>query len=162
MEVIFSSSILYFWFGSLSFNLKFQEDPISGCWDIQLWYFEVVFHWRSSSFQAFLIQNWSPEIKFTIWGRFDQWLLIYSTFNTFRVSSIKDHLHFKYFWFWLSPLNLSLYLEEDPISGCWCIQLWRVWCRLPLDIIFILSIFFGPLSLSLKLEDDSISGCWDI
>jgi hypothetical protein len=34
---------------------------------------------RSFWFQAFLV--WSPELKFKIWGRSDQWLLIYSAFN---------------------------------------------------------------------------------
>ena len=52
---------LWFWFGPLSISLKFVEDLIIGCWDIQHLIFweclplEVVIHWRSSSFQAFFI-----------------------------------------------------------------------------------------------------------
>ena len=88
----------WFWVCPLSLSLKFKEDPISGCWDIQLLIFwgrlplEVVFHWRSSSFQAFFIFVWSPEFKFKIWGGSNEWLLRYSTFNILRSSSIGGRL----------------------------------------------------------------------
>ena len=92
---------------------------------------EIIFHWRSSSFQALLILVWSPELKFKIWGRSNQWLLRYSTFNILRSSSIGGCLYFKHFWFWFGPLSLSLKFEEDPISGCWDIPLLIFWGRLP-------------------------------
>ena len=83
----------------------------------------IAFHQRLSSFQAFLILVWSPELKFEISGRSIQWLPRYSTFYILRSSSIGGRLHFEHFWFWFSPMSLSSKFEEDPISGCWNIQL---------------------------------------
>ena len=80
------------WFGHLSLSLKFEYDPISCCWDIQLLIFwghlqlEVIF---ISSISIFV---WSPELKFKIWGGSDEWLLRYSTFNILRSSSIGGRL----------------------------------------------------------------------
>ena len=53
MEVVFILRICRIWFGYLSLSLKFEYDPISGYLDIPLLIFEVVFHWRSSSFEEF-------------------------------------------------------------------------------------------------------------
>ena len=80
---------IFFWFGPLSFSLKFEEDLISGCWDIQL----LIFLRLSSiegclHFNQFTILVWSLKLKFKIWGRSDQWLLRYSTFNILRSSSV--------------------------------------------------------------------------
>ena len=70
------------WFGHKSFSLKFGKDLTSGCWDISLLIFEVVFHWRSPSFETFIkIDEVTLKPEFKIWGRFDQWLLRYITFN---------------------------------------------------------------------------------
>ena len=41
--------------------------------------FEGLFHWRSSSFQTFLIFGFVPELQFKIAGSSNQWLLRYST-----------------------------------------------------------------------------------
>ena len=125
-----------FWFGPLSSGLKFEKDLASGYWDIQfliIWgrlLLEVVF--ISSIFNLV----WSPELKFQIWGRSDQWLLKYSTFNILRSSSIDGRLPFKHFWFWFGPLSLSLKFEENPTSGCWYIQVLIFWGLLPLEVIF--------------------------
>ena len=113
LEVLFnlrSSSFqpFLFWFGPLSLSLKFEKDPASGYWDIQLLIFwgclllEVVY-WRSFSFQAFFILVWSSELHFENWRRSDQWLLRYSTFNILRSSSNGGRLCFKHFYFGLVP-----------------------------------------------------------
>ena len=111
-EVIFhsrSSSIecrlhwnrIWLWYGPTSLCLKFEEDPISACWDIQIFIFsghvplEVVFYWRSSSFKRILTLVWSHERMFKIWGRSDQWLLRYSNFHILRSSSIRGCLPLK-------------------------------------------------------------------
>ena len=81
--------------------LKFEGDPISGFWDIQLWIFwghlplGDVFHWRSFSSKPFLTLFRSHEFMFKIWGRSNQWLLRYSTFHILRSSSIKGCLPLK-------------------------------------------------------------------
>ena len=36
LEIVFILKHLFFWFGPLSLCFKFEEDLISGCWDIQL------------------------------------------------------------------------------------------------------------------------------
>ena len=92
-----------FWlcFGPMSLYLKFEEDPISGCWDIQLFIFwghlplEVIFHWRLSSLKPFLSLVWSHELMFKIWGRSNQWLLRYSNFHILRSYSIRGCLPLK-------------------------------------------------------------------
>jgi hypothetical protein len=132
-----------FLFGPLSLVLKFEEDPMNGCWDIQLLIFwgrlplEVVF--ILSIYYFFL---WSPKLKFKIRGGSDEWLLRYSTFNILRSSSIGGHLHFKHIIFLFGLLSLSLKFFDDSMSGCWDIQLLIFWGRLPLDVVFISSIFY--------------------
>ena len=114
-------------------------------------FFEVVFHWRSSSFQAFAILIWSPAPKFEIWGSSDQWLLRYSKFDILR-SSIGGHLLFKHFQFWFGPLCLILKFEDNPIGGCWDIQLLIYWGHFPLEVVFISSILILTWSPEPKFE----------
>ena len=138
---------------------QFEEDPTIGCWDIQLLIFwghlllEVVY--ISSIFDMV----WSPELKFQIWGRSDQWLLRYSTFNILRSSSIGGHLCCKHIWFWFGPLSLSLKFEKDLISFCWDIQfLISRLSSIGVRLYFIhFGFWFGPLSFS--FEEDPTSGC---
>ena len=111
------------WFGPLSSGLKFENDPTTGYWEIQLLIF-----WGRLQLEVLFISSifdliWSPELKFQIWERSNQWLLRYSTFNNFRSSSIGGSLCFKHFLFWFGPLISGLKFEEYPISGCWDIQL---------------------------------------
>ena len=115
--------------------------------------------------QSILIVVWFPGHKFKIWGKSDQRLLRYSIFCNLRSSSIGGLFHLKLFLFQFVPLSLSFKFEENPMSGCWDIQLFIICGRLLLEVIFISSIFvfwFDPLSLSLKFEEDRIIGCWDI
>ena len=126
LEVVFISGIQFFWFCPLSLSLKFEEDLISGCWDIQL----LLFCGRLplSSFQAFLILVWSHELRSKIWGRFDQWLLSYSMqFIALSIfwgrPPLKVIFISSIFLFWFGPLSLCFIFEEDPIIGCWDIQL---------------------------------------
>ena len=97
-----------------------------------------MFHWRMSSLRAFWILVWYYDLQCKIWGKSDQLLLRYSTFNNLRSSFIGSYLHFKYFWFWFGPLSLSLNVNENPIRGCWDIQL------------FIFEFFFYFWSSSLQ------------
>ena len=107
--------------------------------DIQLLIF-----WGRLPSEVIYIFVWSPDIKFKIWGRSDQKLLRYSTFNILRSSSIEGHLHFKHFAFWFGPLALSFKFDNDLISGCFVIQILIFWGCLPLEVIFISCIFdFG-------------------
>ena len=136
---------------------------------------QVVFHWRSSSLKLFFTLVWSPMIMFNIWWRSDQWVLRYSIFPIFRSSSIGGHLPLKvvvietFFLLWFGPMSLYLKFEEDPISGCWDIQIfifwelfphrWGGWVvygqislrsssikgRLPLKVVFIGTFFYFGL-----------------
>ena len=108
---------------------------------------------------------WSSKLKFKIWVWSNKWLLRYSTFIVLRSSSIGGCLHKRIFKTWFGDLSLSLKVEYDPISGCGDIPLLIFWGRLPLKVIFLLSIckiWFGLLSLSFKFEHDPIIGYWDI
>ena len=76
LKVVFIETFFSFWFGPMSSCLKFEEDPISGCWDIQSSIFwgqlplEVVFIWRSSLFECRL--HWN---LFWLWfGPMSLWL----------------------------------------------------------------------------------------
>ena len=96
--------------------LKFEDDLISGCWDIQLFIFwghlplEVLFHWRPSSIAGLLHWNLSSSSSiegclhsnlFSLWFDLmslwsDQWLLRYSFFfYILSSSSIRGHLALK-------------------------------------------------------------------
>ena len=155
---------LWFWFGPLNLSLKFQKDLASGYWDIQLLIFwgclplEVIF-----IFSIFYLV-WSPELKFQIWERSDQWLLKYSTFKILRSSSIGGCLPFKLLILVHSP---SIKLQNWERSGQWllrysCLNILRSFSiggRLPFEDFWF---WFGPLSLSLRFEENLISGCWDI
>ena len=101
IEVRLNWNLIWLWYGPMSLCFKFEEDPISDCWDIQIFIFwghlplEVIFHWRSSPLKFFLTLFWSHEFRFKIWGRSDQWLLRYSNFHSFRSSSISGRLPLK-------------------------------------------------------------------
>ena len=60
LKIVFILRICKIWFGHLSSSLKFEYDPISGCWDIPLLIFGVVFQCRSSSFETFLHCSFVP------------------------------------------------------------------------------------------------------
>ena len=104
----------------MSITLKFEKDPISGCWDIPLLIFwgclpmEVVFvlsiflFW----FGALLILVWSTELKFQISERSDQWLLRYSTFNILRSSSIGGRLCI-FILVWSSKLKFKIWGKSE-------------------------------------------------
>ena len=107
LEVVFISRKFWFWYGRGSMNLKYKEDPISGCWDVQLLLFwgrlpssppsiNLKFKiWGRLHFKKFLTLVWSHMHKCKIWGISDQCLMRYSTFNILRSSSIGGRLHFK-------------------------------------------------------------------
>ena len=53
-------------------NLKFEEDPISSCWNIQLWYIlSTSSFWGRLHFKHFIL-FWSPEHKIKMWGKSNQ------------------------------------------------------------------------------------------
>ena len=122
--------------------------------DFGLFLWALIFRGRLSLKDIFitfdLISVWTSELKFKIWGRSDQCLLRYSTFDYLGSSSIGGCLHFKHFWFWFVPLILNLKFEEDLISVCWDIQLLIFWGHLTLKAICIASIV-DPLSLSSRM-----------
>jgi hypothetical protein len=95
LDIIFISSIFYFglvpW--ALFRNLRKIRSVFAEIFNFK--YFEFVFHWRLSSFQAFLILVWSLKLNFKIWGRSNQCLLRYSTFDILRSSSIGGRLPLK-------------------------------------------------------------------
>ena len=136
----------YFWCGHMSLSLKFEENPISGCWDIQLLIFcgrlplEGVFNWRLSLFQAFLILVWSHKLKFEIWGKSDQWLPSYSTFNILRSSSIRGSLQLEVvfvsiiFDFGLVEVKFKIWRKSDQ----WFLRYstFNIWALLPLFVVF--------------------------
>ena len=106
-------------------------------------YFEVIFHFRSSSigghlhFTTFYPLVKSFNHKFQFWVRSDQWLLRCSTFNILRSSSILGRLPFEVIFIWhlcilcLSPVSLYFKFEYDLTSGCWDILLFIFWGHLP-------------------------------
>jgi hypothetical protein len=132
LEVIFNV-----WFGHISLNLKFWEDPTCGCWDISILKFMVIFHWRSSSFEPFVnlgldtkaqVLNydkslvWSHKLKSKISGRSD--LLIFEGVFHWRLSSIGGHLPLEviFIWnickVWLAHMRLSIKFGDDPTNCC--------------------------------------------
>ena len=66
----------------MSLCLKVEKDPVSGCWDIQIFIFwghiplEVIFLWSLSLLTPYLTLVWSHKLMFKIWGRFDHWWLM--------------------------------------------------------------------------------------
>ena len=129
MQAIFNVGLV--WFGPFILSFKFDSDPISGCWDIQL-PLEVVFNWRSSSIGSRLplevvfissnfwflfgplsvsliyeedLSNGSWDIKLLIfWGRF-----------------------FFFFFFFLFGFGLGFSLGwlSFPVSNTW--RSWKMW-----------------------------------
>ena len=76
---------------------------------------------RSSSigysfhFMQYPILVWSPQLKFKILGRFNQWVLNYSTFSILRSSSTLGHLHFKQYSIlvWSPKLKFKILGRSD-------------------------------------------------
>jgi hypothetical protein len=64
------------------------------------WVKQSVFALPYTALRRFFVLVWSLELKIKIGGRSDQWLLRYSTFNKFRLSSI------------LSLGFLSIYIQK--------------------------------------------------
>ena len=93
MNVIFILRIFKILFGHLCLRLKFEYDPTSGRWDIPLLIFWGC--WDHLHFKYLKI--WWSKIKFNIWVWSNKWLLIYSTFNILRTTSIGGHLCFNNF-----------------------------------------------------------------
>ena len=115
---------LWFWFGPLSLSLEFEEDRISGCWDIYLFIFEVIFHWRSSFIWGPLHFNhfwfWfgplSLSLKFKenpISGCWDIQLLIFEVIFHWRSSSLRTR-RFNQWILNYSPFNI---LRSSSIRG---------------------------------------------
>ena len=132
-------------------ELKFEIWVWSDQWLLR---YCIVFHWRSSSFEAFanfgMIRSVVTEIFL---------------FYILRSSSTQGHLDFKNLLLWFSHLSLDLIFEYDPISGYWDILLFIFWGHLPFEVIFIFSfckMWFGHLKLTLKFEYDPNRCYWDI
>jgi hypothetical protein len=121
-EVVFISSQILFWLGPLRLGLKFEEDhwrwfPFQAKYKLEIFHF---WYWRFSSiggrlhFKNFFILVWTPKLRFEIWGRSDQWLLRYSTFNILRSSSVRGRFPSEVVFissqilFWFGPLSLVL------------------------------------------------------
>ena len=110
-------NLFWLWFDLMSICVKFEEDSISGCWDIQIFIFwshrplQVVLHWRLSSLKLFFTRDCSPEPMFKIWGKFEQWLLRYSNFCILRSSSIKGRLPLKVVFHWRSSSLKVVFIE---------------------------------------------------
>ena len=149
-EVIFMLCICKLCFGHISLSLKFEQDPISGCWDIPLSIFwgclpiKVVFHGRSSSFYAFVnfalvcLGHISLSLKFEhdlIRGCWDIPLWIFwgclSIMVIFHGRSSSFYAFVEFALVCLGHIRLSFKFEQDLIRGCW-------------DIPFLI---FGHLSL---------------
>ena len=81
------------------------------------------------------------------------WSVVYWDIQLLIISGhlfIGGRLHFKCFGFWFAPLSLSLKFVEDMIRGCWNILIF--WGHLPLEVIFISSIFIFCWSTLLKFQ----------
>ena len=79
---------------------------------------------------------WSPQLKFQIWGRLEQWFLRYSTYIFLSSSSIGGCPQAN-FRCWFGPLRLSSKFEQDYISDYWVIPIFIFWGCLPLKVLFI-------------------------
>ena len=142
----------------MSLCLKFEQDPISGCWDIQIFIFwghlplEVVFHWRLFSLKPFLTLVWSQELMFKSWGRSNQWLLRYSTFHILRLSSIGGRLPLKVAFIgpfltlvWSHKLMFKIWGKSDQwllrYSNFHILRSSSIRGRLPFKVVFIETFF---------------------
>ena len=102
-----------FWFSPISISLKFEEDPIIDCWDIQ----PIIF-WGHLLGENYVTSKERTKRKNNLR-------------NILKSSSFGGRLHFKHFQFWFSPISLCFKFEEDPISDCWYIQPLIFWGHLP-------------------------------
>ena len=130
-------------------------------------YFEVIFHFRSSSIWGHLHLTplyplvKSYKLKFQIWVRSDQWLLRYSTFHILRSSSILGRLQLEVifishlciilkFWIWVRSnqwlLRYSTFhiLGSSSILGCLLMEVMFIW--------HLCILWLSPISLSFKFE----------
>ena len=89
-------STLIFW-GHLPLDIVFNSKIIHFMFVIS----------STGNLKQFLILIWSPQLKFKIWERSDQWLLRYSTFSILRSSSSKGLLHFEQFSIWIGYSKLT-------------------------------------------------------
>ena len=128
-------------------------------------------HWEPAllhKFSCFFILIWSPKLKIKIWGRSDQLLLRYLTFNIwgflpyvvisrlgpvclslfiliwspkfkFKISGRSDQ--------WLVIYSTFNILRSSSNWGCLRFKNLQFW--------------LGSLSLSLKSEEDPMSGSWE-
>ena len=129
------------------------------------WCFEVVFHWRLSSFKGLTNIVWSYKREFKIWIWSNKRLLRYSILIFLGHLPLEAAFIYGIYKIGFCHISLSLKSKYNPISDCWAIWLLIFWGRLPLQVVFILrayKIWFGHISLSLKFEYDPISGCWAI
>ena len=144
----------------MSLCLKFEEDPTSGSWYIQIFIFwghlpfEVVFHWRSSSLKPYLTFVWPHEFMFKfeedpISACWDIQILIIWGHLPFE---IEGRLHSNLFLLWFCSMSLCVKFEKVLISGCWDIQIFifsflrssSISGHLPLKVVFIETLFdFG-------------------
>jgi hypothetical protein len=86
--------------------------------DIHFKHFEVVFHWRSSSFtKSFKFLFGSQDLSLKVEEGQQSGYLDIPLLNILRSSSIGIFITF-YFQFWFCPLSLCLKFEKDPYSGC--------------------------------------------
>ena len=126
------------------------------------WYFEVIFHWRSSSFEWIIFKILFGNLSLSLKFEYDP-MLRYSTFDILMPSSIGGHLHFK-------NMSFKLKVKSQVWSNSWLLRYLTL--NNYFEVIFhwqlssfewiICKLLFVHLSLSLKFESIQISCCWDI
>ena len=142
LEVIFIWHLCTLGLIPTSLSFKFDYDPVIAE-TFYFSYFEVIFHFRSSSIGSHLHLTplypfvKSCKLKFQIWVRSNQWVLRYSTFHILRWSSILGRLTLEVMFIWqlstqwLSPISLGFKFQLDLTRGCWDILLFIFWDHLP-------------------------------
>ena len=169
---------MWFWFNSLILSLKFEDHPISGCWDIQP--FNIL---KSSSigghlcFKHFLILFGPLRLTLKFEGNPK-----YSIFNILRSSFIGGRLPLEvvfelrifyfglvFFHWWSSSFQAFFIFVWSPKlkfkiwvkSNGWLLRystfnILRSSSILPLVVVFISSMWFwfNVLHLSLKFEEN--------
>jgi hypothetical protein len=139
-------------FGHVSLSLKFEYDPISGCWDIPLLIFwgrlplrlssiEVIFHWGGLHLKNLYNIVRSSQLS----SKFD-WDPI-SGYSDFPLSIFWGCHPLEFVFIWriyktrFGDINFSLTFEYGPINGCWDIPLLTFWGCLSLEVVFIRRIY---------------------
>ena len=167
----------------MSLSFKFEQHLTSGCWDILLFIFwghlpfEVVFHWRSSSFYTFVHSRLFPWAEVSNLSKIRPVVAEIFYFSYFKVifllrsSSIWGHLHLipLYILGCSHELKFQIWARSDQwllrYSTFNILRSSSIWSRLPLEFIFnrnLCTLRVVPLSLSFKFEQDLTSGCWHI